>query len=199
MDILLIFSCHIFYFQIKFETDFCRNGRVARIQLKKAMGAQNYQKKSCGIFLLRYTHTILNTILAIIGVLKIFCGMISWEVLLERKANIFLLPITLIALGSVYVLISFLGCCVSIRESFCLTMSYVVALLILFILLSAGMTYNKVLENSIDTESPAGTSVFLYGTEALMLLDVVTIVIAAFLAFSLRDDMATKRNGYLNP
>lgn len=78
-------------------------------------------------------------------------------------------------------------------------MSYVVALLILFILLSAGMTYNKVLENSIDTESPAGTSVFLYGTEALMLLDVVTIVIAAFLAFSLRDDMATKRNGYLNP
>lgn len=192
---------HIFYIQIIVETVFCRKGRVARIQLEKAMGAQKNRKNSCGKLVLRYIHAILNTIMAFIGVIIIVNG-VTLVIIFNIEAKGISIPICVIALGSVYVLISFLGCCVAIRESFYLTMSYVVSLLILFILLSAGMTYHEAFQNSIDKEQPQitdRTPIVLYGTGVLILFDLFILVITACTASSFLDDKGTKRNEYFHP
>lgn len=58
-------------------------------------------------------------------------------------------PIYLITLGYVYVLISCLGFWVTIRDSFCFTMSYVVSVLVLIILLIASKSYIEHLETAM--------------------------------------------------
>lgn len=144
------------------------------MQLEKIMEAKNYRKKDIGTFVLRYTHLVLNTIMVFLGLLSIGYGIliIGTSHIKANGVNVFtplsMLSIILIVLGLAYILISILGCCVTISESFCLTTSYAVSVVIVTILLIAGVTYNAGLEASIEdfidrawaSEEPQNTAVF---------------------------------------
>lgn len=120
---------------------------------KKAM--ESDQEKDLITLALRFIHVVLNSIMVFIGVVSIGYGaIIFYHSIIKANENIFFTPLTIfsimvIAIGSAFVFISTLGCCVNICESFGLTISYVVSLLIVFVLLVAGMIYNGRLEVSV--------------------------------------------------
>lgn len=116
---------------------------------------ENYQKKDLITLALRFIHLVLNSIMVFMGVLSIcYGGIIFYHSSIKANEYIFFTPLTILsimvlAIGSAFVFISILGCCVNICESFGLTISYVVSLLIVLVLLFAGMIYNARLEVSV--------------------------------------------------
>lgn len=114
------------------------------------MEVQNHRSKSFGTLLLRYTHVALNAILASVGISSIVYGGLIISIIQSNTEASFAeqieFPIYLIALGCVYMLISFMGFWITARDSFCFTMSYVVFMLVLIILLIVSMSYIEHLE-----------------------------------------------------
>ncbi|XP_064540386.1 23 kDa integral membrane protein [Drosophila montana] len=95
----------------------------------------------CGTSMVKYVLFVFNTIVSIIGILGIVYGVLILQSIgtIEVNGQVGFppqaaLPIIMITLGSIVVIISFLGCCGAIRESVCMTMSYAVCLLVLLIL-----------------------------------------------------------------
>ncbi|XP_068147116.1 23 kDa integral membrane protein [Drosophila tropicalis] len=95
----------------------------------------------CGTSMVKYILFIFNIIVSLLGILAIVYGVLILNSIgtIEVNGQVGFppqaaMPIILIAIGSIVVFISFLGCCGAIRESVCMTMSYAVCLLILLIL-----------------------------------------------------------------
>lgn len=112
---------------------------MARVQME----VKNYRKISSKTSLLRYIHLILCILLSIIGIFDFVFGV----TLLNGQGDVTpqpTMPTILITRGLVYVFISILGIFfVAIRARICLTVNYIVFLLILLILLFVGGPYNN--------------------------------------------------------
>lgn len=126
----------------------------------------------CGTTLVKYVLFIFNTIVSIIGVVAICYGVIVLNsvnaVEIHDRVQFpvqAIVPIGLIAIGSIVVLISFCGCCGAIRENVTETMCYAVFMFILLILQSVALVLlwtnkeeisramGKVIESAWETES----------------------------------------------
>lgn len=106
------------------------------------MEVKYYCKISSETSLLRYIHIILCIILSIIGIFDFVFGVI----LLNGQGDVTpqpAMPTILITRGLVYVFISILGIFIAFRACICLTMNYIVSLLILLILLFVGGPFNS--------------------------------------------------------
>lgn len=110
---------------------------------------ESYQEKDLITLALRFIHVVLNSIMVFIGVVSIGYGaIIFYHSIIKANENIFFTPLTIfsimvIAIGSTFVFISTLGCCVNICESFGLTISYVVSLLIVLLILLIGPGHRR--------------------------------------------------------
>ncbi|XP_055858693.1 23 kDa integral membrane protein-like [Episyrphus balteatus] len=100
----------------------------------------------CGTSMVKYILFLFNTLCSICGILLIVFGTLLLNNIgdyhnLGDAVKAQQIPVGLIVFGSVVLLISFLGCCGAIRESYCMSMTYSVALLVLLIAQLVGVVY----------------------------------------------------------
>ena len=93
---------------------------------------------SCGISMVKYLLFLFNVLCLICGILLIVFGSLLFSSIhtfddFTEALHTQQIPVSMIVLGSVIVLISFIGCCGAIRESYCMSMTYSILLFILMI------------------------------------------------------------------
>lgn len=93
----------------------------------------------CGASIVKYILFIFNMLSLVCGILLIVFGSLLISNLSDIKniAETFhtsSIPIAIIAIGCIIFIISFVGCCGAIRENTCLTMTYSVFMIVLFVL-----------------------------------------------------------------
>lgn len=93
----------------------------------------------CGASIVKYILFIFNMLALVCGILLIVFGSLVLSHLGDIRdiADTFKtssIPITIIVIGCIIFIISFVGCCGAIRENTCLTMTYSVFMIVLFIL-----------------------------------------------------------------
>ncbi|XP_055858692.1 23 kDa integral membrane protein-like [Episyrphus balteatus] len=93
----------------------------------------------CGASIVKYILFIFNMLALVCGILLIVFGSLVLSNLGDIRdfADTFetsSIPISIIVIGCIIFIISFVGCCGAIREDTCLTMTYSIFMLILFVL-----------------------------------------------------------------
>lgn len=114
------------------------------------MSVENNRKMDWGEYILRLVHLICNTTLSIIGCACIYHGVLIMKSSDEHSLRYFLKftgVAVLIILGGIYLLISFLGSCVVIRESFSIIITYL-GFLYFLLIMQIILMYRYIVEKS---------------------------------------------------